>query len=109
MLKRIVMFGLLAVALASAKTYTFSILEPAQAGAVQLKPGEYHLRLDGSQVALMDESGHQLDAAATVEEMDHKFDQTSVTTLDVDGIRRIESVQLGRTTHKVVFQPVSQP
>jgi len=109
MLKRIVMFGLLAVALASAKTYTFTISDPAQAGNVQLKPGEYHLRLDGTQVALMDEGGHQVDAAATVEESDRKFGQTSVSISDVDGIHRIESVQLGGSTHKVVFQQADQP
>lgn len=109
MIKRIVMFGLLVVALASAKTYTFTISDPAQAGTTQLKAGEYRLRLDGAQVVLIDQGGRQIDAAATVEETDRKFDQTSVTTSDVDGIRRIESIQLGGSTSKVVFQPAAQP
>ena len=109
MVKRIVMFGLLAIALASAKTYTFTIFDPAQAGTTQLKPGEYRLKLNGAQVALMDEGGRQIDAAVTVEETDRKFDQTSVTTLDVDGIHRIESIQLGGSKSKVVFQQAGQP
>jgi len=109
MVKRIVMFGLLAVALASAKTYTFTISDSAQAGNVQLKPGDYHLKLDGAQVVLMDEAGRQLDAAATVEESDRKFGQTSVATSDVDGIHRLDWVQLGGSTHKVVFQQARQP
>lgn len=109
MIKRIVMFGLLAIALASAKTYTFTISDPAQAGTAQLKPGEYLLRLDGAHVALMNKDGSQIAAAATVEETDRKFEQTSIITSDVDGIHRIESIQLHGSKNKVVFQQAGQP
>jgi len=109
MLKRIVMFGLLAVALASAKTYSFTISEPAQAGAAQLKPGEYRLKLNDAQVALIDMNGRQIDVVATVEQSDIKFDQTSITTTDVDGVHRILSIQLHGTNNKVVFSEAGQP
>jgi len=104
MYKRIVMLALLAVALASAKTYTFNISNRAQAGNSQLAPGDYHLKLDGSQVVLIDGTGHQIDAAAKVEEADQKFPQTSVTTSDADGIVKIKSIQLGGSKYRVVFE-----
>jgi hypothetical protein len=104
MFKRIAMLALLAVSLVSARTYSFAISDPAQAGTAQLKPGQYRLRLDGSQVVLLDKTGHQIDTAARVEESEGKFDQTSVTTTRVDGTVRIESVELGGSHTKVVFQ-----
>jgi len=109
MVKRIVMFGLLVVALASAKTYSFTIFDRAQAGTAQLKPGEYRLKLDGAQVALIDMDGRQIDVVATVEQSDVKFDQTSITATDADGIHRILSIQLHGTNNKVVFSEAGQP
>ena len=109
MLKRIVMFGLLVVALASAKTYSFTIFDRAQAGTAQLKPGEYRLKLDGAQVALIDMDGRPIDVVATVEQSGVKFDQTSVTTTDADGIHRILSIQLHGTNNRVVFPEAAQP
>jgi hypothetical protein len=104
MLKRFAMLALLAVSLASAKTYTFTVYDSTQAGKVQLMPGEYHLKLDGSQALLMDATGHRIDAAAQVQTTDHKFDQTAVSTSKADGKNRIESIELGGSKIKVVFE-----
>ena len=104
MLKRFAMFALLCVSLASAKTYSFTVNDPAQAGHTRLTPGEYHLKLDGSQVVLMDASGHRVDANAAVQAADHKFDQTAVITTKADGTNRINSIELGGSKSKIVFQ-----
>jgi hypothetical protein len=104
MLKRVAILALLGVSLASAKTYTFTVADPAQAGKVQLKPGEYSLKLDGSQVVLMDTSGRRIDTTAKVESADRKFDQTVVSFSKVDGTNRIQAIQLGGSKTRVVFQ-----
>lgn len=104
MLKRLAIFALMGVALVSAKTYTFVVTDPAQAGTAQLQPGEYKLKLDGEQVVLTDENGHKIDATAKVETEEQKFDQTAVSTSKANGTNRIEWIELGGSKSKVVFQ-----
>ena len=104
MYNRILIFGLLATALASAKTYTITLTSRAQAGQTQLEPGDYRLKVDGAAVILMHKSGRQVDATAKVEETGQKFDHSSVHVSETNGIRRVESIQLGGTNYKVVFQ-----
>jgi hypothetical protein len=104
MLKRIAILALLGVSLASAKTYTFTVTNPAQAGKVQLKPGEYSLKLDGSQVVFMDTNGRRIDATAKVETAGRKFDQTAVATSKAGGSTRIQWIELGGGRNKVVFE-----
>ena len=99
------LFGvLLAVAKSGGKTYTFSISDKAMAGNTELKPGDYYLRLNGSQVVVTTEGGKQLDITATVETADHKFDATSAICRTDDGTNRLISVELGGSSYKVVFQ-----
>ena len=99
------LFGvLLASAKTGAKTYTFSISDKAVAGNTELKPGEYHVRVDGSQVVVTDQYGKQLDITGTVETADHKFDVTSALCTMGDGTYRLVSVELGGSTDKIVFQ-----
>jgi hypothetical protein len=104
MLKRIAILALLGVSLASAKTYTFSVSEPAQAGQAQLKPGEYSLKVDGPQVLLIDKTGRPINATAKVETVDRKFDQTAISISKADGTSRIQWIALGGSKNKVVFE-----
>jgi hypothetical protein len=71
-----------------------------------LKPGEYRVQVEGSQVILKDSAGHQIDVAAKVETTDHKFQQTAISSFNADGQRHINSIELGGTKDKVVFEPV---
>ena len=101
----VLLFGvLLAVAKTGAKTYTFTISDKAVAGTTELKPGEYHVRLNGSEVVVSDQDGKQLDITATVETAEQKFDVTSALCTMGDGTNRLVSVQLGGSAYKVVFQ-----
>lgn len=104
MLKRMVILALLGVSLASAKTYTFTVSEPTQAGRVQLKPGEYTVKAEGPQVQLVDPTGHRIDATAKVETTDHKFDQTAVFSSTMDGAPQIRAIELGGSKNRVVFE-----
>ena len=104
MFKRLTIVALMSVLLASAKSYTITISDPASAGSVQLKAGEYGLKLDGTQVVLIDKAGKQIETTAKVEAAEHKFDQTSISISKADGANRIISIQLGGSTNRVVFE-----
>jgi hypothetical protein len=98
------MLALLGVSLASAKTYTFTVPEPSHAGQVQLKPGDYNLKVDGSQAVLMDGAGHRIDATVKIETADRKFDATTIYRSKADGTDRIRYIELGGTRNKAVFE-----
>lgn len=104
MLKYLAMLALVTVPLASAKTYNFTVNDPAQAGQAKLQAGRYKLQLEGSQVVLKDSKGHQINAAAKVEPAKRKFDQTAIITSKQNGADRIDWIELGGTKDKVVFQ-----
>jgi hypothetical protein len=104
MLKRVTLLSLMSLSLVFAKTYTFSLSSPANAGAVQLKPGEYRIEVEGSSVVLKDDEGHQIDANASLETVDQKYDQTSVVTSTADGANRLEYIELGGTKDKIEFK-----
>jgi hypothetical protein len=103
-MKKFATLALFGASLLSAKTYTFTVTTPSQAGSVQLKPGEYKLKVDGSQAVLMDGRGHQLNATTKVETTDHKFNQTSILSSTTDGTNRINWVELGGSKDKVDFE-----
>jgi hypothetical protein len=105
MLKRFVMFALLAGGLASAKSYTFAISEVNQAGSTQLKPGFYTLKVDEQKVELIElKTGKPVETKAKVEEGDKKFETTSVSTSKAGSVIKIDSIGLAGTKSKVVFQ-----
>ena len=95
---------LLAGSRTGAKTYTIMLSDQAMAGNAQLKPGEYHLKLDGSQVVLIDKNGNQIETTGTVETAERKFEGTAIATSKADGTNRILSIKLGGSRNSVVFQ-----
>ncbi len=104
MFKRIAIVVLAAVSLASAKTYTFTVADRTQAGETQLKPGEYHLKLAGSDVVLTDNNGRRIDVTAKLEQSEEKFNATSVFMSRAEGTPRILAIELGGSRVRVVFE-----
>jgi hypothetical protein len=104
MIKYLGLFALLGASLASAKTYHFTVLDPSQAGAAQLKPGDYRVKVEGSQAILQDNRGHEIAATAKIETMDHKAHDTIVSSSNADGQRHINSVEFAGSHEKVVFE-----
>jgi hypothetical protein len=98
------MIVLLGVSLACAKTYTFTLNDPARAGSAELKPGEYGLKLDGSQVVLMDRTGRRIETAVRIEDTNRKFDGMVMNISKADGTNRIHWVGLKGSKKKVVFE-----
>jgi len=90
--------------IASAKSYYFTLTGPAVAGTNQLKPGEYEVKLQGSQVVLTDEAhGKSITVPVTVEQNAKKFDDTQVETTTKNGTDNIHSISLGGSTTRIVL------
>ena len=104
MLKQMALLALLTLSLASAKTFKFSLPEIAQAGDVQLKPGEYRLQVDGSKAVLMDKDGRPIDVNAKVETADYELSYTAVCFSRADGTTRIQAIYLENRRSRVVFE-----
>ena len=104
MLRRVAVLLVAAGLIVSAKTYSFSVDRTTQIGTTELKPGEYKVKVDGTQVVLIDRAGHQIETTAKVEPADHKFMATAVTISTQDGGAKILAIELGGSTTKVVFE-----
>ena len=106
-MKNILVVSLLVVsgfAIASAKTYDILLSSPTKAGSVQLKAGQYKLKIDGANAIFTDiNSSKSFTTPVKVENSDQKFDDTRVqTTKDGDG-ERIEEIDLGGSKTKLGF------
>jgi hypothetical protein len=104
MFKCAAMLALLTVSVVSAKNYSFTTTEPVQAGNVELRPDAYTLRVQGSQVVLINSAGHEIGVSATVETAGQKFSDTAILTSKTDGANRLQSIELGGSSSRIVFQ-----
>lgn len=94
----------LGTAMAGVKSYGFTVSVPIQAGDAQLKPGEYKVKVDGTQAVITrSDSSKSFTVQVTVEQNDKKFDSTVVRGVDKGGVNTIGEIDLGGSTTKLVF------
>jgi hypothetical protein len=88
----------------SAKTYDIVLSNPTKVGSVQLKPGQYKLKVDGANAIFTESnSSKSFSTPVKVETSDKKFDDTRVqSTKDNDG-DRINEIDLGGSKTKLGF------
>jgi hypothetical protein len=102
--KFLIAFAVLGLSLASARSYTINVDAPSQAGTLQLKPGEYKVTVEGTKVKFTAaNSGKSQETTAKVEANGKKFDATAVETANVNGVTKINEIDLGGTTTKLKF------
>src|SRR3954469_21338872 len=102
--KLLVAFTVFGLSLAGAKSYDIILSSAANAGDLQLKPGEYKVALEGSKVRFTDvKTGKAFETTAKVENSDKKFSGTAVDTMKVNGSEQIREIDLGGTRTKVEF------
>jgi hypothetical protein len=88
----------------AAKSYDFVLTSPTTAGSNQLKPGQYRVKVEGSQAVFTDEnSSKQYTVPVKIEQGDRKFDHTSVQSVSSNGIDSIKVIELGGSTTKLEF------
>jgi len=102
MKKLIALLILLAVGIASAKTYSITLFQPSVVGGTELKPGEYRLELQDGKVIIR--AGKQrIEAPVKIENAEAKFTSTSVRYAGGEGKARVQEIRLGGTNLKLVF------
>jgi hypothetical protein len=103
-MRKVLPFFLVAgLAVASARSYTISLFEPAMVGSTELKPGNYKLEVN-DQTAIIRQGKIQTESPVKVEEGDTKFDTTVVRYVpSADGKAHIQEIRIGGTKTKLVF------
>ena len=103
MFKKILLsFALLGLGIASAKSYTVTLFQPASVGATVLQPGEYKVEVVDQKVTIRSKAT-QAESAVTVENGKEKFSRTTVRFDNANGKMRIQEIRLGGTSTKLVL------
>jgi hypothetical protein len=92
----------LAVASASAKSYSVQLFEPAMLGSTPLTPGEYKVQVE-DQKAMVSNGKIHCEATVKVESADTKYGSTSVRFTNADGKMHIQEIHIGGSKTKLVF------
>jgi hypothetical protein len=99
--------GILALstaAMASAKTYDVVLANSVKAGSVQLAPGEYKLKVDGSNAIFTGtETRKSVTVPVKVENGNTKYNSTALDTSKQGGAEQITSIELGGSNTKLEF------
>lgn len=105
--KSLLIVGALTLAslgIASAKSYDITLNAPAMAGATELKPGEYKLKLDGSQAVITgQQNAKSVTVPVKVENSGKKFDYTSVESTNQGGMDTIQAIDLGGSNTRITL------
>jgi len=90
--------------LAYGKTYNIVLGTNTQVGTVQLKAGEYNLKVvNGQAVFTSADTSKSFTAPVTVKTANHKYDETAVDTANKNGSERIVTVELGGSSTQLEF------
>jgi hypothetical protein len=93
-----------AVAIAGAKTYDFVLSTSVRAGTIQLAPGEYKLKVDGSNAVFTDtESRKSVTVPIKVENNSRKYNSTALDTTKQGDAERLNAIELGGSKTKLEF------
>ena len=96
--------ALSAVAFAASKSYDIKLASPAQFGNVQLKAGEYKVKVDGTNATFVPTGANKgVSVPVKVDAGGLKYQYTAVETSGAAGAEKIDAIQLGGTKTKIEF------
>ena len=95
--------ALAGLSVASAKSYSIHIDETLKAGPVTLAPGNYSMKVNGSEAVFKDENGKKVTVPVKIENGDKKHDLTAVESTKTNNGTKIQSIDLGGTTETLEF------
>ncbi|HLH18266.1 MAG TPA: hypothetical protein VKX45_13680 [Bryobacteraceae bacterium] len=88
----------------SAKSYEIILSGPTKAGNLQLKPGQYTLKVNGDKAVFTDiNSSKSFTTPVKVQTTDKKFDDTRVQSTKDGEVDKIEEIDLGGSKTKLGF------
>jgi hypothetical protein len=103
MTKRLLLvFAIVGLAVASAKTYTIDLLQPAVLGNMQLDPGTYKVDVVDQKAVITNGRMHG-EAPVKVETADTKYSTTTVRFSNADGKMHLQEIHVGGSKTKLVF------
>ncbi len=106
--KSLLILGALSLAsfgIANAKSYDIVINDPTMAGSTQLQPGEYKLKVEGTQATFTDVQNQKtFTAPVKIENAGQKFQETQVETSHQGDMDHISMIDLAGSTTKLNFQ-----
>jgi len=89
---------------ASAKSYDIALDGPTMVGNTQLPAGEYTLKLKGSNAIFTNEANDKsVTAPVKIENVDKKYDETAVETVQKGNIAHVTDIKLGGSKMKLEF------
>jgi hypothetical protein len=106
-IKSLLLAGVLTVStvgFAAAKSYEVSVSGTLKAGETELKPGEYKVKVEGTEAIFTDSSSKTVTLPVKIEKADKKFDITAMETKTENGTKSIEAIRLGGSTMRLVFE-----
>ncbi|MBI2685946.1 MAG: hypothetical protein HYX27_06500 [Acidobacteria bacterium] len=86
---------------AGAMSSKVTLFQPSTLNGVELKPGEYKVRVEGDKLTLQN-GKTKAEAAVKAEQGGEKFSATSIRYANGDGKMRITEIRLGGTNTKLV-------
>jgi hypothetical protein len=98
----LLVIGVAGLALASQKSYSITLSQPAVLGSMELAPGDYKVDVV-DQKAVIRNGKVQGEAPVKVEDNASKYNTTSVRYANSDGKMRIQEIHVGGSKTKLVF------
>lgn len=87
---------------AAALSSKITLYQPVTLNGVELKPGEYRLRVEGDKLSLQ-KGKIKAEAQVKTEEAGDKYAATSIRYLNGDGKMRLSEIQIGGTNTKLLL------
>jgi hypothetical protein len=95
---------LASLSLLSAKTYDITLSSPTKAGTVELKPGEYKLKVQGSNVVFTNvDTSKTYTTPAKLQTQSKKYDVTAVETTKAGDTDKLMAIELGGSPTELQF------
>jgi cytochrome c biogenesis protein ResB len=103
--RSLLLFAVLGLSLAGAKTFEITLDQPAKAGSVVLKAGKYNLLLmEDSKVRFTSANGQAVETSAKMSTAEKKFSATQIDLRQNAGSAQINEIDLGGTKTKIQFE-----
>ena len=96
--------ALSSVAMAGPKNYNVAFSAPTKAGSIDLAPGDYKVKVEGSNAIFTDEhTGASVTVPVTVENATTKFNATTLDTKTQGNTVQLVAIELGGSKVKLEF------
>jgi hypothetical protein len=102
MTRLLLAFAVAGLAVASAKTYSIDLFQPAMLGNVELAPGHYNVDVADMKAVFRNGRIHG-EAPVKTEDADTKYNRTSVVLTNNGGQMHIQEIHIAGTRMKLVF------